>query len=278
MNFEHAARLLVNAPYRFAKTMPQNPHYYTLRKQWKDDEFVCVVKYIRKHGYERRFYSKTYISLNVNEWYYWTMGEPINKDGKPWTILINRALNPYRMAKYNEAASTYDSLFESDKYKEEDKKLFDIVGYKKGESILDIGCGTGLFLRGNIVDPKDYLGIDISSGMLNKLHEEFDDYYDGIEFKTIHTKFEDFYYPRMFDKIIALYGTFSYIGAHYVNKVRDYLKPGGKAILMFYANDYVPVTHIKEGIDIDYEPFDEAAFSYCNIYRFGNYNIVEVTK
>jgi hypothetical protein len=72
----------------FAKTMPQWPHEYTLRKNAPDEEeFLRLVTFIREHGYDERFgKSATYIYLNVDGWKYWSMGAPV-----PDTILINRA-------------------------------------------------------------------------------------------------------------------------------------------------------------------------------------------
>lgn len=71
----------------FAKTMPQHPHEYTLRKNAVEEEFLFFVEYIRQHGYDQKFgKSATYIYLNVDGRTYWTMGDTI-----PYTILINRA-------------------------------------------------------------------------------------------------------------------------------------------------------------------------------------------
>lgn len=83
---------LTTAKFQFAKTMPQMPHWYTLRENWNDDEFVKVVKLIRKYGYiEKRSWGKEYTYFEIDGFKYWTMGEPINKNCKPWTVLINRA-------------------------------------------------------------------------------------------------------------------------------------------------------------------------------------------
>ena len=70
-----------------AKTMPQYPHEYTLRRTWSSGEdFERCVKIIRIHGYLERFYGKPFMKLAVEGFKYWTMGE------KPCdTILINRA-------------------------------------------------------------------------------------------------------------------------------------------------------------------------------------------
>lgn len=90
-DFERVSALLSAARWIFAKTMPDNPHDYTLRKDWNDDDFVFVVQYIRQHGYQGKFGGRTYTYLDAGGHYHWTMGAPINKDdGTPCTILINR--------------------------------------------------------------------------------------------------------------------------------------------------------------------------------------------
>lgn len=69
--------------------MPKIPHWYTIRA-WNrelEPDFEFFVMYIREHGYEKRFGTRTYMYLDVGEHSYWTMGAPL-KD----TILINRAM------------------------------------------------------------------------------------------------------------------------------------------------------------------------------------------
>ena len=84
-----------SVPWRFAKTMPQMPHEYTLRKQARErgleSKFESAVRLIREAGYRQRYGSKVYTYYDVEDgegtaWQYWTMGEPYER-----TILINRA-------------------------------------------------------------------------------------------------------------------------------------------------------------------------------------------
>jgi hypothetical protein len=85
---EFLTNTLPKAKYSFAKSMANIPHSYTLRTAWKNtDDFYKCAELIRKHGYEEKFFNKTYTYYNVGDYKYWTMGEPIEK-----TILINRAL------------------------------------------------------------------------------------------------------------------------------------------------------------------------------------------
>lgn len=83
--FEAVGDLLLAHRWIFAKTMPENPHEYTLRKHWDDDQFLQVVQYIRAHGYKAVYKGARYTQLDVNEHFYWTMGAPLGA-----TILINR--------------------------------------------------------------------------------------------------------------------------------------------------------------------------------------------
>lgn len=95
---ERLAALLEAAEWRFAKTMPQNPHWYTLRKTWaRDDDFVWAVEQIRLRGYRSKYNGSWYTQLDVNDHFYWTMGWPIGSFDWGWdrlnaggTILINR--------------------------------------------------------------------------------------------------------------------------------------------------------------------------------------------
>ena len=85
--------LLKNNRWVFAKTMPKNPHWYTLRKEWvSDEDFVNVVTWMRKFGYNHFFFERKYTIITINKVQYWTMGAPINLSNEPHTILINKAV------------------------------------------------------------------------------------------------------------------------------------------------------------------------------------------
>jgi hypothetical protein len=74
------------APWRFARTMPNEPHEYTLRGETPDEEFEAFVLLIQRQGYSGEYKGRTYTYLNVDGWRYWTMGEPVDA-----TTIINRA-------------------------------------------------------------------------------------------------------------------------------------------------------------------------------------------
>ena len=78
--------------WRFAKTMPQNPHWYVVKDKCRDaHEFERFVMHIRRHGYRTKFGRAWYMYFDwavdgvVHN--FWTMGAPLGI-----TIIINRAV------------------------------------------------------------------------------------------------------------------------------------------------------------------------------------------
>jgi len=73
--------------WKFASTMPEHPHEYTVR-EWnyeEEDAFIIFVKYIRGYGYQKRFFKKMITYCDIGDYTYWTMGAPIEE-----TVVINR--------------------------------------------------------------------------------------------------------------------------------------------------------------------------------------------
>lgn len=77
---------IAHAPWRFAETMPDQPHEYTVRGETPDEHFDWFVLYIREHGYRAKYGGRYYVYLDVDGWKYWTMGAPVQM-----TTIINRA-------------------------------------------------------------------------------------------------------------------------------------------------------------------------------------------
>jgi hypothetical protein len=73
----------------FARSMPDQPHEYTLRKHCEHEIWwEAIVQLIRDHGTRERYGPKgySYVYLTVDNWRYWTMGWPVAE-----TTVINRA-------------------------------------------------------------------------------------------------------------------------------------------------------------------------------------------
>jgi hypothetical protein len=74
----------------FAKTMPHNPHEYTLRRHTTAEQFDAAVRFVRENGVMEEYWGRPYKTLYFGDHKYWTMGEPLES-----TILINRKLLPH---------------------------------------------------------------------------------------------------------------------------------------------------------------------------------------
>lgn len=255
-------KLFLDHNWRFAKSMPKNPHWYTLRKDWDDKEFVECVMFIRENGYKQKWFKQEYIYLNINGYKYWTMGAPINKNGKPHTILINKAKVDYK-TEYDLAADSYDEVFSDEKFQNETKKLIELIN-PSGRT-LEIGCGTGEFLGHCKISPIEYTGIDISQKMLDKLKLKHPGYRESV----INTSFQDYVSLEKYDLIIGLYGVGSYMDEIEIEMLRA--MPGQKFI-MFYKKGYTPLSHLKCGIN------PKMYMDGCNLKGlrpYGNYLIWE---
>lgn len=80
--------------WRFAKSMPDKPHWHVVKRNCRSaEEFERVVIHIRKFGYKEKFQGRYYTMLDWQTpdqdepWKYWTMGWPVDQ-----TIIINRTL------------------------------------------------------------------------------------------------------------------------------------------------------------------------------------------
>jgi len=70
----------------FAKTYADTwPHEYIVRDRVEEKLFLALVRHIREHGYEGRFYRNPITYFDEDEMVYWTMGAPIEE-----TSIVNR--------------------------------------------------------------------------------------------------------------------------------------------------------------------------------------------
>jgi ubiquinone/menaquinone biosynthesis C-methylase UbiE len=215
--------------WRFAKSMPQIPHWYIVKQKVKDQfMFEAAVMAIRKYGYEVTFKGQEYIYLNINQYHYWTMGAPLDE-----TIIINRAFTRPNN-QYDGIAEKYEDLFTREEYRGEDVLLMDALHYTHG-TVLDIGCGTGLFLDYHDMCRGAYVGVDPSFEMLKVLNKK----YEGHQ--LLHTTFEDLV-CETFDNVIGLFS-----GSYLKDPVQalKHWNKVGVFCLVFYKEGYTPVTHTK---------------------------------
>jgi hypothetical protein len=78
-------RFVDSERWTYARTMPQWPHEYLVRDRVDQALFERLVKHIRSHGFQGRFYRRAITYFGQDGLLYWTMGAPVNE-----TTIINR--------------------------------------------------------------------------------------------------------------------------------------------------------------------------------------------
>ncbi len=252
---------LLSQTWVFAKTMPTNPHWYTVRKSWADDgAFVRAVEAIREHGYRVKYGRSYYTVFDLNGMMYWTMGAPL-----PSTRLINRKqLRP--ASPYDAIAPLYDEAFSDQESRADTETVMALLGDVSNQRVLDIGCGTGVFLDHH--RPGGYVGIDPSAGMLQRLTEKHPSRLHDV----IQCPLES-YVGAEFDLVVSLFGPASYADARAVASIPTFLKPGGRYLAMFYRPGYVPVTYERTHV----QPLSHDTGNEClagDRHEFGNFVVV----
>jgi hypothetical protein len=230
LTFNDVGRLIADARWRFAKSMPDNPHEYTLKEDWEPHLFEEVVKFIRKYGYLARWWGKPYTQLDVNEEFYWTMGDTLEN-----TILINRKAID-RDAPYDACAPVYDGHYTDPRSEAQNREIARRLGLMG--HVLDVGCGTGLVIdmvsQQLLPAPRTYTGIDPSRAMLDVFNAK----HGHIE--TVCTPLRSFWSGREYDDVIALFGVGSLLSPVERRRLPMMVKPGGRWLVMFYREGYRP--------------------------------------
>lgn len=113
--------------------------------------------------------------------------------------------------------------------------------------VFDIGCGTGLLLDLIKIHPDQYIGLDISEGMLNHARKKYPNhkFYQGNA-----EDLGDRFGPQ--DLVISLFGSPSYCDAHKLSEsIRNLTKGTGKYFLMYCSPRYVERrTYINKSLDL----------------------------
>lgn len=76
--------------WRFGKTQPKQPHWYTLMRDWEEPAIMLeCAQFMRDYGFHSSYFGQPRIYFRMEGYRYWTMDELI-KD----VTLINRAAEP----------------------------------------------------------------------------------------------------------------------------------------------------------------------------------------
>lgn len=175
---------------------------------------------------------------------------------------------------YGNIAEDYDDCYHSSKIKKtvtaEDIGIKNLVPYENQKRILDCGCGTGYFLDIFDVPKTDYLGVDLSSEMLEIARSK----HKGYKFHKADIM--DFQFG-FFDLIVSLFSIPDYCGLEIIEKAFDMLEPRGIFACTFINKDggYEKIYCLDQA-GYEYEPH---VFTYEQIqqaFRRCGYGVVYI--
>jgi SAM-dependent methyltransferase len=133
---------------------------------------------------------------------------------------------------YDAEAEQYDNGYSDAVSLAENEVVMQMLKPLLGESVLDIGCGTGLLL--DYLSPEVYLGIDISPAMIQKAQAK----HPGREFIVADMeRVLSNTAAGSYDSVVCLFGPISYslYPEKLIAEFHRVLKPGGILILMPYT-------------------------------------------
>lgn len=172
------------------------------------------------------------------------------------------------MNKYNEIAYDYDVILQDPRIAREIKEVKSLLEPLIGkQTILDIGCGTGLFLDlFPQTNPEKYIGVDPSFRMLERMLKKHPHFLDRV----ICSKFEQILVKKP-ELRISLFGSLNYIEP---TKVL-FLSPAD-CFFMFYKEDKTPLIHKKAGVKIKHFSYPKSKLKqfYKSVIETDNYYLV----
>jgi phosphatidylethanolamine/phosphatidyl-N-methylethanolamine N-methyltransferase len=151
-------------------------------------------------------------------------------------------------AAYRRYARIYDAVFGPILHPGR-KQIINALNCKPGDTVLEVGVGTGLSLP-LYPDDVEITGIDISTEMLEKARARVDE--DGLsqvqavlEMDAENLRFPD----SSFDKVIAMY-VVSVVSdpSRVVEEMRRVCKPGGEIFIVNHFRVRNPIIRVIEGL------------------------------
>lgn len=213
--FEVATALEL-APYTFASTMPETPHYYSHRRRFVDqDLFGRVVKQVRYRTEKRRYihgrsgnrYWTDYWSANGYQ--YWVVDSDAPGCPDSQIGVMNRDFRRYPdVAVYDRWAPTYDQSFVGRHNVQETCWWMRRMSMpREGQRLLDVGCGTGMLVdyRHRSLPPERYVGIDPSEAMLARFASKHPGFATRPRRNLLRTIWQD-YVPVDWDRTLRFDG------------------------------------------------------------------------
>ena len=144
---------------------------------------------------------------------------------------------------YDQNAPTYDDHYKTGMHLAEDRYIFgrEGVGRYDGRRVIDLGCGTGLYLH--YCQPSVYTGVDISEGMLAVARDKFKVGKWNDRHRWVRAPMEDLADEPagFYDAAISTFGGFSYCQrpTQAVAEMARVTKPNGEAFVMAFSPRYL---------------------------------------
>jgi hypothetical protein len=85
-SLENIKKIITKSNWTLAKSIPNSPHWYILRKECITAEFDLFANFIHSNGVLRKWGTYGYLFLDIESYTYWSMN---NSDGGK--VIINRA-------------------------------------------------------------------------------------------------------------------------------------------------------------------------------------------
>jgi len=248
--FERLGAILLARDWKFARTMATNPHWYSRRHTWPNqEEFEFSVQTLRLLGYRQKFQNMWYTAIDVNDHFYWTMGWPIYPEpSRRSTALINRKPGTGDPVKL---AATRDVIGGPVTYSEsEAAEVFEAIGDLADRAVLDVGCATSGVLE-FVPNVFRYVGIDPSHAGLDGLRQRHPEAHlvwttlssfvpvwptgitaEGPQDALLQRPWDSPVADSRFDIVLALFGTGVSLSKMELERIPMLLRPGGLAWLM----------------------------------------------
>jgi arsenite methyltransferase len=149
--------------------------------------------------------------------------------------------------KIHQDAKTYISLLENPQRDEEQKphEVITALGIKNGETIADIGAGSGYFafrFARHVGDNGRVYAVDISSDMILHMNR----YISGAKLNNVITVLsaeDDPLLPAVGINRFFICNTWHHIQKqeNYIGLMKKMLKPGGQVVILDYKKEQLPV-------------------------------------
>lgn len=130
------------------------------------------------------------------------------------------------------SARIYDLLYKDKDYTKEVEFIEEQFGADKSKNILELGCGTGNYLKIFLEKGYNIMGVDLSEEMLEVAREKCD-------CELLQGDIRDFKIDKKFDVILIMFDVLSYVNDNEgvvktLENVREHLNEGGQLIFQVW--------------------------------------------